>query len=140
MKLTPKVRVFARKIREWKGECNINLSTKDSLLSTWEQNVDNWNVEYWAGPWVNFSNILSASFTSVDPKSHKNTVKLSVFFALLISVCIKALSKHVDEIDPRCQFHQHFTYAFLYKSALRSFSLITVWLCKFLEYRRKSCS
>jgi len=29
----------------------------------------------------------------------------------------------------RCQFHQHFTRTFLYESAFRSFSLITVWLC-----------
>ncbi len=31
---------------------------------------------------------------------------------------------------------------FLYKSVLRSFSLITVWLCNFLaqEYQEKSCS
>ena len=31
---------------------------------------------------------------------------------------------------------------FLYKSALQSFSLITVWLCDFLakEYQRKCCS
>jgi len=34
----------------------------------------------------------------------------------------------------RCQFHQHFKLAslFLYESALRSFSLIIVWLCNFL--------
>jgi hypothetical protein len=32
----------------------------------------------------------------------------------------------------RCQFHKHFTQSFLYESALRSFSLITVWLCNFL--------
>jgi len=27
-----------------------------------------------------------------------------------------------------CQFHQHFTRPFLYETALRSFSLVTVWL------------
>ncbi len=31
--------------------------------------------------------------------------------------------------DSRCQFHQHFTHAFLYKSKVCSFTLITNWLC-----------
>jgi len=32
---------------------------------------------------------------------------------------------------PRSQFHQYFTRPFLYESILRSFSLVTVWLCHF---------
>ncbi len=41
----------------------------------------------------------------------------------------------------RCQFHQHFTSRFSYKSVLQSFFLLSVWLCDFLltEYRWKSC-
>jgi hypothetical protein len=31
----------------------------------------------------------------------------------------------------RCQFHQHFTCAFFVQKCLRSFSLVTVWLCNF---------
>jgi len=50
--------------------------------------------------------------------------------------------KRTLENHNRCQFQQHFTCAYLYKSALRSFSLITVCLCYFLakEYWHKSCS
>jgi len=36
-----------------------------------------------------------------------------------------------EETLYRCQFYQHCTCTFLYKSALGSFSLITVWLCDF---------
>jgi len=38
---------------------------------------------------VNFTNILCKDFMRVDPKSVKNTVKLSAFFALLGSLRIK---------------------------------------------------
>jgi len=37
---------------------------------------------------------------------------LTVFFALLGSALVKALSKHVDEIDTWAQFHKHSTYSF----------------------------
>ncbi len=42
---------------------------------------------------VNFTNILHAAFTCVDPKSAKNTVKLSVISALLGSDSIKTACK-----------------------------------------------
>ena len=41
------------------------------------------------------------AFTCADPKSAKNTVKLSVFFALSGSGRAKAARKNVDEIDTR---------------------------------------
>jgi len=44
--------------------------------------------------------VLCAAFTCADPKTAKETVKQSVFFALLISARIKAACKHVGEIDP----------------------------------------
>jgi hypothetical protein len=44
-------------------------------------------------PGVNFTNILSAALMHADPKSAKNTVKLSVSFALLGSTPGKALHK-----------------------------------------------
>ncbi len=34
--------------------------------------------------------------------------------------------------DARCQFHQYFTLAFLHRSVLPSFSIVTVWLSHFL--------
>ncbi len=42
---------------------------------------------------VDFTKILCAAFTCAGPKSAKNTVKPSVFFALLGSVLVKASRK-----------------------------------------------
>ena len=39
---------------------------------------------------VNFTNILQSAFTHADPKKCKKTVRLSSFFALLGSACVKA--------------------------------------------------
>jgi len=39
---------------------------------------------------VNLINVLRATFTHTDPERGKKTVKLSVFFTLLGSVCVKA--------------------------------------------------
>ena len=54
-------------------------------------------------PGVNFTIILQTAFTRPDPKSTRKTVKSSSFFALLGPAGIKAVRKHVDEIDPRKQ-------------------------------------
>jgi len=51
-------------------------------------------------PWVDFINILWVAFTCADSKSLKNTVKASVFFALLGSVCLKAASKMLMKSTP----------------------------------------
>jgi len=51
---------------------------------------------------LNFPNILCTAFGRADPKSAKKyTDDLSVFFALLGSTCVKAVRRHIDEIDPR---------------------------------------
>jgi len=42
---------------------------------------------------MNFTNILSAAFMRVDPKSAKKTDNLTVFFALLGSAPVKAAHK-----------------------------------------------
>jgi hypothetical protein len=49
---------------------------------------------------VNFTNILREDFTRADPKSAKNTYKLSVFFALLGSACVKAALKMLVTLTP----------------------------------------
>jgi len=49
---------------------------------------------------VDFTNILLEAFTWEDPKSAKNTVELSVFLALLGSVCIKAVSEMLMKSTP----------------------------------------
>ena len=56
-------------------------------IATFEIQPFGWNC-YSSG--VNFTNILQAAFTHADPKSAKKTVKLSSFFALLGSACVKA--------------------------------------------------
>jgi len=40
------------------------------------------------------------AFTCTDPKSSKNTVKMSIFFTLFGSALVKAVHIHVDEFDP----------------------------------------
>jgi len=48
------------------------------------------------------TNILRAAFTQADPKSAKNTVRLSVLFALLGSVPLKASHKMLMKLTPGC--------------------------------------
>ena len=48
---------------------------------------------------VNFTNILRAAFTNVDPKSTKKTVNSSSFLCFLGSLGVKAAHKQVDKID-----------------------------------------
>ena len=50
---------------------------------------------------VNFTDILRAAFTRADPKIAKKDSQLKQLFALLGSAGVKAVLKHVDEIDPR---------------------------------------
>ena len=50
---------------------------------------------------VNFTNILFAAYTRVDPNSGIKDSQVKQLFALLGSVCIKAVHKHIDEIDTR---------------------------------------
>jgi len=45
----------------------------------------------------------------------------------------KAAHKLVDEIDSRCQFHQHFKSSFLGRNCFCSFPLVTAWLCIFWQ-------
>jgi len=59
---------------------------------------------------VNFINILRAAFAPVDPKSIKRYWQLDWILTLLWATGIEL--KYVGEIEPRCQFHQHFTCAF----------------------------
>jgi len=49
---------------------------------------------------VNFINILRVAFLHADPKSSKNTVKLSAFFALLGSDCVKATRPTLMQLTP----------------------------------------
>jgi len=51
-------------------------------------------------PGFNFTNVLRTAFTGTDPKSTKNTAKLSVFFALLGSSPVKAACKTLMKLTP----------------------------------------
>jgi len=57
------------------------------------------------GSGVNFTNILQAAFTQADPKSAKNTVKPSVFFALLGFERVKAACKMLVKSTPADRIH-----------------------------------
>ena len=48
---------------------------------------------------VNFTNILQAAFTPADPKRAKKDSQVKQLFALLGSARVKAVRKHIDEID-----------------------------------------
>ena len=49
---------------------------------------------------VNFINVFTHSFYAPRSRKCKKLLKLTDFFALLGSACVKAESEHVDEIDP----------------------------------------
>jgi len=55
-------------------------------------------------PGVNFTNIIWAAFTPVDPKSTIRHWCLDWIFSLLGFARVKAACKHVGEIDPWSQF------------------------------------
>ena len=48
----------------------------------------------------NFINVLPAAFTHVDPKSAKKLLDLTVFFALLGSLCVKAACRTLMKLTP----------------------------------------
>jgi len=72
-------------------------ATSDRLGGSWGRTRGHWTASG-----VNFTNTLGAAFTSADPKSTKNTVKLSVFFVLLGSVSVKARRKMLVKSTPAC--------------------------------------
>ena len=49
---------------------------------------------------VNFTNILQAAFTLTYPESAKKLLDLTVFFALLVSACIKAAHRSLINLTP----------------------------------------
>ncbi len=49
---------------------------------------------------VNFTNVLRAAFTLVDPKSVKKIDQLTVFFTLLGSACVKAVRRMLVKLSP----------------------------------------
>ena len=69
---------------------------------TGQENKDNY-----IGTGVNFTNILRAAFTRADPKSAIKLLILTVFFALLGSVRIKAARRMLVKLRPKvCMKHQ----------------------------------
>jgi len=56
--------------------------------------------ELFSQAWVDFINILRAAFTCPDLNSTNNTVKQSVFFALLGSARVKAVHKMLVKSTP----------------------------------------
>ena len=73
----------------------LNLPVRKLHIKWW------WN---WLQPGVNFTNILHAAFMLADPKSAIKDSQLKQLFTYLGSASVKALGKHVDEIDPKATF------------------------------------
>jgi len=85
------------------------------------------------GPGVDFINIFWTAFVRTDPETSKRHWRLDCLFVLLGSMHIKVVSKDVDEIDPQCQFHQHFTCSFCSRGAQKR--KMTVKLSVFLLFQ-----
>jgi hypothetical protein len=51
-------------------------------------------------PGVNYTNVLCAAFTLLDPESVKKIDKLSVFFTLLGSSHVKAAHRMLTKLSP----------------------------------------
>ncbi len=52
-------------------------------------------------PSVNFTSILCAAFTLVDPESVKNTVRSSISFYDFRNCTCKSSTQNIDKIEPR---------------------------------------
>jgi len=59
-------------------------------------------------PGNDFTNVLRAAFTCLDPKDNAD---LNLFLRFW-DLCVKAACRHVGEIDIWGQFHQHFMCSF----------------------------
>ena len=56
---------------------------------------------------VNFINILRAAYMLAHPNSAKKDSQVNQCFLLLGSASVKAVRKHVDEIDPKLRSLGH---------------------------------
>jgi len=77
-------------------------------------------------------------FSSFWPESNKRMWKSFYGFNFAVMGWESNISNHpLFWTFSRAQFHQHFIKHanFLYESALRSFSLVTFWLCNFLAQK-----
>jgi hypothetical protein len=73
-----------------------------------------------------FTHSFYAQRTRADLKSAKETGSLSAFFALLGSARVKASHKALVKSTPGVDYINILHASFLYKSALSSFSLVTL--------------
>jgi len=95
----------------------------------------------WTSHRCQFINILLPAFTLTDPKSVKKIENLTVFFMLLGSALIKAVHRTLMKLSPGVNFFNILLTPFFQKSVFlpffsiysRLFSLVTVWLCNFLQ-------
>jgi len=72
-------------------------------IFTWKSqklSVNTQTTSVWPSSGVNFINILHEVLKRADPKSAKKTVKLSLFFAFLESVRVKAGRKMLVKLAP----------------------------------------
>jgi hypothetical protein len=55
-------------------------------------------------PWIKFHQHFACSFYAQRSQNHKKTLMMWLFFALLGSSWVKAVHKHIGEIDPFSKF------------------------------------
>jgi len=61
---------------------------------------------------VNFTNILCATYTRAIPKAQKKTEGLTIFFALLGSLHVKAARNNLVKLTPGLNFTNLFSCSF----------------------------
>jgi hypothetical protein len=84
----------------------------DKKMTAKMNEINQWNKQ--SG--FNFINILHTAFMRVDPESIKNTVKSFYTYRIFAR---ESCAQNVDEIEPRCQFHQHFMCSFCKRRSQR---------------------
>jgi len=76
--------------------CNI---TKSNHVKFWPHRLPLRGHPFFKWPGVNFTNILRAAFTLIDPKRVKKIDNLTVFFTLLRSARVKAVCRTLMKLS-----------------------------------------
>ncbi len=135
--------IFASNFKRWEIFMRTNIIRKTNwkyfaktLLAIRIANLFFWRIDLQTSSWVNFTNFLHAAFTHA-----KNTVKPSVFFALLGSFW-KSCWQNVVEIDTWCQFHHGSMSSFYVcrSQKCKKIDNLTVFFCPFRIFMHKSCA
>ncbi len=127
---------FTRFFFAWKSLCRFSL-LMFSFVICWCQNLVqkcNHKTLMKSTTGLYFTNISCAAFMHTDPKSAKKTDKLTVFFVLLRSACVRAARRWWNRL--RVSFQKHLSNMELDYSGFWKFSLMPKWHWKNVTYLR----